>query len=49
MPFAFPGLSPTRERYLVQYWTGEDPIKQSTKGTWVTFRGGTETNGSGGT
>ena len=26
--------------YRVQYWTGEDPIKQATKGTWVTFPGG---------
>ena len=40
---------PYAKRYLVQYWTGEDPIKQPTKGTWVTFRGGTVNNGSGGT
>jgi F5/8 type C domain len=40
---------PYARRYTVQYWTGEDPIKQPTKGTWVTFRGGTVTNGSGGT
>jgi hypothetical protein len=40
---------PYARRYSVQYWTGEDPIKQPTKGTWVTFRGGTVTNGSGGT
>ncbi len=39
---------PYAKRYLVQYWTGEDPIKQSTKGTWITFHGGTEMNGSGG-
>jgi hypothetical protein len=39
---------PYARRYLVQYWTGEDPIKQSTKGTWITFHGGSETNGSGG-
>jgi F5/8 type C domain-containing protein len=39
---------PYARRYLVQYWTGEDPIKQSTKGMWITFHGGTETNGSGG-
>jgi hypothetical protein len=40
---------PYARRYTVQYWTGEDPIKQPTKGTWITFRGGTVTNGSGGT
>ena len=40
---------PYARRYTVQYWTGEDPIKQPTKGTWVTFRGGTVNNGSGGT
>ena len=39
---------PYAKRYLVQYWTGADPIKQSTKGAWVTFRGGAEINGSGG-
>ena len=32
---------PYARRYLVQYWTGEDPIKQATKGTWVAFPGGT--------
>jgi hypothetical protein len=40
---------PYARHYLVQYWTGEDPIKQPTKGTWVTFRGGAISNGSGGT
>lgn len=40
---------PFAKRYLVQYWTGEDPIKQPTRGTWVIFQGGTVTNGSGGT
>jgi hypothetical protein len=39
---------PYARRYLVQYWMGEDPIKQATKGTWITFQGGTVTNGSGG-
>jgi F5/8 type C domain len=40
---------PYARHYLVQYWTGgENPIKQPTKGTWITFRGGTITNGSGG-
>jgi hypothetical protein len=41
--------TPYARHYTVQYWTGEDPIKQPTKGTWVTFRGGAVTNGSGGT
>lgn len=40
---------PYARRYLVQYWTGEDPIKQATKGAWLTFQGGTVTNSSGGT
>lgn len=39
---------PYARRYLVQYWTGADPMKQSTKGAWVTFQGGAETNGAGG-
>ena len=40
---------PYARRYLVQYWTGDDPIKQPTKGTWLTFPGGTVTQGKGGT
>ncbi|HEX4485125.1 MAG TPA: discoidin domain-containing protein [Terriglobales bacterium] len=40
---------PYAKRYLVQYWTGEDPIKQPTRGTWVIFQGGTIDNGAGGT
>jgi NedA-like, galactose-binding domain len=39
---------PFAQRYLVQYWTGEDPIKQPTAGTWVTFEGG-HVSGGGGT
>jgi len=40
---------PYARRYLVQYWTGnESPIKQPTKGAWVTFRGGAVSNGAGG-
>jgi hypothetical protein len=38
---------PYARRYLVQYWTGDDPIKQPTAGTWVTFEGG-HLSGSGG-
>ena len=40
---------PYARRYLVQYWTGEDPIKQPTKGAWLTFPGGAIVDGSGGT
>ncbi|PYV72633.1 MAG: glycosyl hydrolase family 5 [Acidobacteria bacterium] len=39
---------PYARRYLVQYWTGEDPIKQPTAGTWVTFQGGNVNSGRGG-
>ena len=40
---------PYARHYMVQYWTGENnPIKQPTKGSWITFHGGTVTNGSGG-
>lgn len=40
---------PYARRYLIQQWTGEDPIKQPTKGAWLIFQGGTVQNGSGGT
>lgn len=40
---------PYAKRYLVQYWVGEEPIKQPTKGNWITFNGGTVANGAGGT
>ncbi len=40
---------PHARRYLVQYWTGvESPVKQPTKGAWVTFRGGAVGDGAGG-
>jgi len=40
---------PYARRYVVQYWTGsESPVKQPTKGAWVTFRGGAVSDGSGG-
>ena len=40
---------PYARRYLVQYWSGnENPVKQPTKGAWVTFRGGDVRGGSGG-
>lgn len=31
---------PYAREYMVQYWTGEDPVKQPTKGAWLTFPGG---------
>jgi len=39
---------PYARSYLVQYWTGEDPMRQPTKGTWLTFPGGTITDSLGG-
>jgi F5/8 type C domain len=39
---------PYARRYLVQYWTGEDPIKQPTSGTWVTFPSASVGSGQGG-
>ncbi len=40
---------PYARRYVVQYWAGsESPIKQPTKGSWVTFRGGVVSDGAGG-
>lgn len=40
---------PYAKRYRVQYWTGEQPIQQPTKGSWITFSGGAVDNGQGGT
>ncbi|HSS99525.1 MAG TPA: discoidin domain-containing protein, partial [Terriglobales bacterium] len=40
---------PYAKRYLVQYWVGEEPIKQPTKGNWITFESGSITNNTGGT
>lgn len=40
---------PYAKHYRVQYWTGEQPIQQPTKGAWITFSGGTVDNGQGGT
>jgi F5/8 type C domain/Glycosyl hydrolases family 39 len=39
---------PYATHYLVQYWTGEDPMKSPTKGVWQTFPQGIITNGKGG-
>jgi len=35
-------------RYVVQYFTGGDPIKKPTEGVWQTFPGGIVTEGKGG-
>jgi hypothetical protein len=40
---------PYAKKYLVQYWTGEDPIKKPTIGVWQTFPAGTISEGKGGT
>lgn len=39
---------PYAKRYVVQYWTGVHPIHEAAKGAWVTFSGGTVTDGKGG-
>lgn len=39
---------PYARRYLVQYWTGLEAMREPTKGSWVTFPGGAVTNGTGG-
>ena len=41
--------APFARQYLVQYWTGsEEPVRQPTRGTWVTFPGGSVAAGTGG-
>ena len=40
---------PYARRYLVQYWTGEDPIHKPTLGVWQTFPSGEILDGAGGT
>ncbi|MGB8582512.1 MAG: discoidin domain-containing protein [Candidatus Sulfotelmatobacter sp.] len=40
--------APYARHYLVQYWTGKNPIHQATEGAWVTFQGGEVTAGAGG-
>ena len=41
--------APHATHYLVQYFTGDDPIKAPTRGVWQTFLGGGVTSGKGGT
>jgi hypothetical protein len=40
---------PYAKKYVVQYWTGEDPMRSATRGTWQTFPQGSVTVGKGGT
>jgi len=40
--------APYATRFLVQYWTGEDPIRIPTRGVWQTFPQGAITSGKGG-
>ena len=40
--------APYATQYLVQYWTGDDPIHLPTKGIWQTFPGGSVADGHGG-
>jgi hypothetical protein len=39
---------PFATNYVVQYWTGEDPIHKPAQGSWQAFPGGVVTNGKGG-
>jgi hypothetical protein len=40
---------PYATHYLVQYWTGDDPIKAPTRGVWQTFANAAVSAGKGGT
>jgi hypothetical protein len=39
--------APYATRFVVQYWTGDDPIKAPTRGVWQAFPQGTVTAGKG--
>ncbi len=41
--------APYATHYLIQYWSGEDPIRAPTRGVWQTFPQATVTAGKGGT
>jgi hypothetical protein len=41
--------APFATHYLIQYWSGEDPIGQPTHGIWQTLPAGIVTQGQGGT
>ncbi len=40
--------APYATRYLVQYWTGDDPLGARTRGVWLTFTRGEVAGGKGG-
>jgi hypothetical protein len=40
---------PYARRYVVQYWTGDDPMRAVTRGVWQTFPQGVVAEGKGGT
>jgi hypothetical protein len=40
---------PYATHYVVQYWTGDDPIRLPTRGVWQSFQQGTVSKGKGGT
>jgi hypothetical protein len=39
---------PYARQYVIQYWTGEDPIKKPTLGAWIAFPNGVINDGHGG-
>ena len=41
--------APYAKQYQIQYWTGEDPFAQPTRGVWATLPAGVIANGGGGT
>ena len=41
--------APFATHYVIQYWTGDDPIRSPTHGVWQTFQQGAVTAGKGGT
>ena len=40
--------APFATQYLIQYWTGDDPIKAATRGAWLSFPQGIVSAGKGG-
>jgi NedA-like, galactose-binding domain len=39
---------PFARQYVVQYWSGDDPIKKPAQGAWIAFPNGVINNGQGG-
>lgn len=40
---------PYATHYVIQYWTGDDPVKSPTRGVWQAFQSGSVSAGKGGT